>query len=108
MVELHTKAALIPFGTLHRWLRYAQVEVDVCTCQCRNRIQVHQLITKAEFLLNMKRAKKKERKKEEKSIKIQVMLLPSAATSVSSSPSYVLGSKLVTASRPLHLIAALS
>jgi len=30
MVELHAKAALIPLGTLGRWLGYAQVEVDVC------------------------------------------------------------------------------
>lgn len=36
------------------------------------------------------------------------VLLPSVLTSVSSSPSYVLGSKFVTASLPLHLIAALS
>lgn len=35
-------------------------------------------------------------------------MLPWAAASVGSSPSYVLGSKLVTASLPLHLIAALS
>jgi hypothetical protein len=35
-------------------------------------------------------------------------MIPSALTSVSSSPSYVLGSKFVTASLPLHLIAALS
>jgi hypothetical protein len=31
MMDLQPKAALISFGTLGRWLRYAQVEVDVCT-----------------------------------------------------------------------------